>query len=142
MENSFVIIAGIIAVCLLIVVCIKSFSKPKLKIEDILKSDAQSVLNGLGYPEIVFYSKYKSHLFKFNVYNDRIVALCENKALEILYNNPNISKKLFLLEDEKMFILSDFTGELPPDSEPYGFKLRLNKQGLNAIKEILGKNEE
>ena len=142
MGNSFVIIAGVIAVCLLIIVCVKSFSKPKLKIEDVLKSDAQSVLNGLGFPKIVFYSKYKSHLFKFNVYNDRIIALCENKALEILYSKPDISKKLFLNEEEKTLILSDFSGELPPDSEPYGFKLRLNKQGLNAIKEILGKDKE
>lgn len=141
MSNSLILIGIIVVVCLLLI-CTKIFALPKLKIEDVLKGNAQSVLKNLGYPEIVFYSKYKSHLFKFNVYEDRIIALCENKALEILYSNPDISKKLFLNEEEKTLILSDFSGELPPDSEPYGFKLRLNKQGLNAIKEILGKDKE
>ena len=141
MSNSLILIGVIIAVTLLLI-CTKIFALPKLKIEDILKDDADSVLKDLGYPEIVFYSKYKSHLLKFNVYEDRIVALCENKALEILYSNPDIQKKLFLNEKEKTLILSDFSGELPPESEPYGLKLTLNKQGLNAIKESLGKNEE
>ena len=135
---SITIFIPIIIVFILIILAVK-FSYPKIKHEDIFTEDFYATTSNLGEALDTYNGNSNSGKIIFNIYKNFIVVAFNERALKISLSDPELSKKLFIEDNNNTVIVSNFEGELPEDCLPVGVKVKFSKNDIQKLKGYINK---